>query len=174
MIQEAAIPPQASFQTLNPHIGAGPSDMMEIATQLKPWDANFRAALINNYGASGSNASLVVTQALQHESAGLSPIHSAGIKHPIWLTGFDERSLREYSSRLLRFIRSRTVSAKHASLANIAFNISRHSNRSLSKSLIFSCNSLNELEATLKAVVEGESRLAVTIKKPIRPVILCL
>lgn len=174
MIQEAAIPPQSSFQTLNPHIGASSSDMMEVVTQLKPWDAEFRAALINNYGASGSNASLVVTQALQHEGAGLSLIHSAGVKHPFWLTGLDERSLREYSARLLRFIRSKAVSGKNISLANLAFNISRQSNRSLKTALIFSCSTFEEFEVNLMAVISGESKLVVTTKKPSRPVILCL
>lgn len=174
MIQEAAIPPQASFQTLNPHIQALESDMMEVVTQLKTWDADFRAALINNYGASGSNASLVVTQAFQHEKAGSSFIHSAGIKHPFWLTGFDERNLREYSVRLRQFIRSRTVSAKGISLANLAFNISRQSNRSLNKGFIFGCSSVEELDDMLTAIVNREGKLTVTTKKPSRPIILCL
>lgn len=62
MIQEGAIPPQASFQILNPHIKVSPSDMMKVVTRLKKWNSDFRAALINNYSASGSNASMGVTQ----------------------------------------------------------------------------------------------------------------
>ncbi|EHK98549.1 putative Conidial yellow pigment biosynthesis polyketide synthase [Glarea lozoyensis 74030] len=151
MIQEAVIPPQASFESLNPHIKALPSDMMEVVTRLKPWNADFRAALINNYGASGSNASLVVTQPRKHEAAGASSIQTAKMKHPIWLAGLDERSLREYA----------------------VFNISRQSNRSLNKSLIFSCSSLEELEEHLSAASDAQSKVAIITKKPARPVILC-
>ena len=173
MIQEGAIPPQASFQTLNPHIKASPSDMMEVVTRLKTWDSDFRAALINNYGASGSNASIVVTQPLQHEGANSSLIHSANIKHPFWICGFDERSLREYSTRLKQFIQSKIVSAKNVSLANLAFNIYRQSNRSLNKGLIFSCSSVSELEDKLTAFINGDKSIAATTKKSPRPVVLC-
>lgn len=173
MIQERAIPPQASFQTLNPHIKASPSDMMEIVTRLKNWDSDFRAALINNYGASGSNASMVVTQPLQHEGAGSSLIHSSGIKHPFWICGFDERSLREYSARLKQFIQSKIISAKNISLANLAFNIYRQSNRSLDKGLIFCCSSVSELEDKLTAFINGDKSVNVTVKKSPRSVVLC-
>ncbi len=173
MIQEGAIPPQASFQTLTPRIKASPSDMMEVVTRLKSWDSDFRAALINNYGASGSNASIVVTQPLQHEAAGSSLIHSADIKHPFWICGFDERSLREYSARLKQFIRSKIVSAKNVSLANLAFNVYRQSNRSLNKGLIFSCSSVSELEDRLTAFINGDKSVTVTVKKSPRSVVLC-
>ncbi|ERF73358.1 hypothetical protein EPUS_08300 [Endocarpon pusillum Z07020] len=173
MIQEGAIPPQASFQTLSPHIKASPSDMMEVVTRFKSWDSDFRAALINNYGASGSNASMVVTQPLQHEGAGSSLIHSVKIKHPFWICGFDDRSLREYSARLKQFIQSKIVTARDISLANLAFNVFRQSNRSLNKGLIFSCSSVSELEAKLTAFINGDKGVSVTVKKPPRPVVLC-
>ena len=83
MIQEGKIPPSASFETLSPRIKAFPSDMIEIVTRTKKnWNSEFQAALINNYGASGSNASMVVTQPLQHKGAGSSFKHRASIKQP--------------------------------------------------------------------------------------------
>ncbi|GAB1198685.1 hypothetical protein APSETT444_008013 [Aspergillus pseudonomiae] len=63
MINEGKIPPQPNFHTLNRHIEASPDDQMHISMTLKDWTAGFRAALINNYGASGSNASMVITEA---------------------------------------------------------------------------------------------------------------
>lgn len=173
MIQEGAIPPQASFQTLSHHIKASPTDMMEVITYLKDWNPDVRAALINNYGASGSNASMIVTQPFQHEGAGSSPIHSANVKHPFWICAFDEQSLREYSARLRKFIQSKIVSAKKVSLANLAFNVYRQSNRSLAKGLIFCCSSVSELEDKLTAFVSGDKSVAVTAKKPSRSVVLC-
>lgn len=173
MIQEGAIPPQASFQTLSPNIKASPSDMMEVVTRVKTWDTRYRAALINNYGASGSNASMVLTQPLQHEGAGSSLVHSANAKQPFWLCGFDDRSLREYSARLKQFVQSKVVSAKNISLANLAFNIYRQSNRSLEKGLIFSCSSVQELEDKLTSFNRGDKGVEVSTKKPPRPVVLC-
>lgn len=174
MIQEGKLPPQASFQSLNPHIKASPSDMMEVVTSLKDWNSDYRAALINNYGASGSNASMVVTQPMQHEGAGVSAIHSEGLKHPFWLTGLDERSIREYATRLTNLIRTRPISAKHITLANISFNQYKQSNRNLNGGLFFSANSLADLEAKLTGFTnKSDTTLSVTSRKPERPVVLC-
>ena len=63
MIRKGTIPPQASFDTINPAIKSSLVDKMNIPTSMQPWNTDFRAALINNNGASGSNASTVVTQA---------------------------------------------------------------------------------------------------------------
>ena len=174
MIQEGAIPPQASFQTLTPRIKSSPSDMMEIVTRTKKmWNSDFRAALINNYGASGSNASMVVTQPLQHDGAGSSLIHSASITHPFWMCGYDERSIQDYSARLKLFVQSKVVSAKSLSVANLSFNVSRQSNRSLEKSLIFTCSSIPDLENQLTAIVDKNSSAHIMPQKKPRPVVLC-
>ncbi|KAE8146578.1 hypothetical protein BDV25DRAFT_143578 [Aspergillus avenaceus] len=174
MIQEGKIPPQASFQTLNPHIKASPSDMLEIATSLKDWNVDYRAALINNYGASGSNASLLVAQPVQHDGAGSSAIHSEGLKHPFWLTGLDEKSIRQYATKLRDLIRSKNVSSKNMTIANVSFNHFRQSNRNLDKGLIFSANSLSDLDSKLTGFInKTDSDLAVASKKAARPIILC-
>ncbi|OLN87389.1 Iterative polyketide synthase CazM 9 [Colletotrichum chlorophyti] len=65
MLRESKIPPQASFENLNPNIGALESLNMAIPSgAVQPWDApgNVRRALVNSYGAAGSNASIVVCQ----------------------------------------------------------------------------------------------------------------
>ena len=173
MIQEGVVPPQANFQAMSHHIKASPSDMMEVVTRFKDWNSGFRAALINNYGASGSIASMVVTQPLPHKGIGSSAIHSANVMHPFWICGFDERSLREYSARLNKFIRSKIISARDVSVADLAFNVYRQSNRSLAKGLIFRCSSVSELEHKLTAFIDGHKSVAVTTKKPPRPVVLC-
>ncbi|KAK8051164.1 hypothetical protein PG993_002549 [Apiospora rasikravindrae] len=60
MLGHGKIPPQASYGTLNPNIPPLEPDGMEIATKLRDWDSPFRAALVNSYGAAGSNAALLV------------------------------------------------------------------------------------------------------------------
>lgn len=177
MMHEGAIPPQASFNTINPSIKASPSDNMEIAMCLKPWEVDFRAALINNYGASGSNASMVVTQAPPQPDSKASrdsSVHPASMKYPFWFCGFDEKSLQAYGARFLQFLRSDIFSAKNLSVANLAFNVSRQTNRWLSRALIFSCSSVDELKAKLMAFENGDKNSVSSITRPAtRPVVLC-
>ena len=174
MLQEAAIPPQASFDTLNPAIQASPSDNMEVTTRLKPWENDFRATLINNYGASGSNASMVVTQAPESfVSQSRSAIHSAGMKHPFCFCAADESSLRAYVKRFNAFLASKTVSSKHLSLSNLAFNVARQSNRTLPRSLVFGSTSIDEVQKTLAAFENGKEGIASIERPASRPVILC-
>ncbi|KAK8077078.1 polyketide synthase [Apiospora saccharicola] len=61
-MRNSFIPAQASFRKLNRQIEVRPDDMMEIATSLRPWSEERKVALINNYGACGSNASMLVAQ----------------------------------------------------------------------------------------------------------------
>lgn len=170
MIRKGAIPPQASFDTMNPAIKSSPADRISIPTSLQPWNADFRAALINNYGASGSNASMVVTQAPYQPQNSTS---SGNAKHAFWFSGLDDRSLRTYTAAFRQFLKSTTDPAKSLSLSNLAFNLSRQSNRSLDRGLILSCRSVDELEQKLIAYEKGESIVQSTKPTPSRPVILC-
>ena len=176
MISEGFIPPQPSFEKINPSINASPSDNIEITTSLKPWDVDFRAALINNYGASGSNASLVVTQALRPPNPdrvreSLAPL--LGTKYPFWFSGLDEQSLRTYIAKFRRFLKGQGASAKNWSIADLAFQTYRQSNRSLRQAMIFSCGTVKELEEKFTAFENGHGDVAVTIPLCLRPVILC-
>jgi len=171
LIQEGKIPPQASFSSLAPNIKATPSDMLEIVTHMKTWDVDHRAALINNYGASGSNASMIVTQSLQYRSTA-TPSQGTGTIHPFWITGFDERSLLAYAERLRASINRKALSPEKVTMANFAFAISRQSNRNLDKGLIFNCSSVAELDGKLAAFLKGDKSMLVT-KRNERPVILC-
>lgn len=175
MLNEGAIPPQASFDTINPSIKALPSDNMEIAKSLKPWEADFKAILINNYGASGSNASIVVIQTPEsdletvHNFSG----HSSDVKYPFWFCGFDDRSLQTYTSRLRQYLTSKTVSTDNLSISDLAFNVYRQSNRTLGRALIFSCSSVMELETKLAAFETGSNSVSSLALQLPRPVILC-
>lgn len=77
MLQKAKIPPQASFTTLNPTIGLLDPFSLAIAdpsSGARPWDVprgSTRRALVNSYGAAGSNACVLVCEPplLQPKSA---------------------------------------------------------------------------------------------------------
>ncbi|KAK6611194.1 hypothetical protein H4I96_02792 [Botrytis cinerea] len=172
MVQEGFIPPQASFTSVNPNLGFTPDDKIEISAQLKPWEVEFRAALINNYGASGSNASMVVTQAPKLISQVPSKLPS-NRTYPFWFCGNDEHSLRAYITKLLGFLRSQGTPGKDLSTSNLSFQVSRQSNRSLDWALIFNCNSSSELQDKLAAHLKGEKSITAIRTPSTRPVILC-
>ncbi|KAM0147076.1 hypothetical protein ACHAPG_010801 [Botrytis cinerea] len=172
MVQEGFIPPQASFTSVNPNLGLTPDDKIEISAQIKPWEVEFRAALINNYGASGSNASMVVTQAPKLISQVPSKLPS-NRTYPFWFCGNDEHSLRAYITKLLGFLRSQGTPGKDLSTSNLSFQVSRQSNRSLDWALIFNCNSSSELQDKLAAHLKGEKSITAIRTPSTRPVILC-
>ncbi|MCJ1378978.1 hypothetical protein MMC17_002077 [Xylographa soralifera] len=173
MIQEGGIPPQASFKTLNPTINLSPADQIHISTSLIPWKAEFRAALINNYGASGSNASMVITEAPDARMRRKSSISTKLVKSPFWFSGLDDRSLRAYVAVLRKHLRRKRDSGNDISLPNLAFNLSRQSNRSLGYRLLLSCHSIDDLDQQLSAYENGESAPSSLDQAEPRPLVLC-
>ena len=157
MIQEGAIPPQASFKALNPAIKVLPTDRMHISTSLIPWKTDYRAALLNNYGASGSNASMVITEAPDARRTRKSLTSTELVKLPFWFCGLDDRSLRAYVAVLRNYLKRKSEFGESVSLPDLAFNLARQSNRSLGRSLLLSCRSEDELGQQLAAYDKGEA-----------------
>ena len=166
MLHWAKIPPQASFSKLTPSIGA-PSDRLEVTERLKGWDVEFRAALINNYGASGSNASMILTEPPVPRDTTAAVITS----YPFWVCGQDAESVRSYCGRLRRLLEVRKSSKLYQSLRNLSYNLSRQSNRTLSFRSIFSCCEMSEFHKKLSMVEQCEMDIAV--RQPTRPLIFC-
>ncbi|KAI1454916.1 hypothetical protein F4805DRAFT_469070 [Annulohypoxylon moriforme] len=129
MIQKGMVPPQPSHTQINPAIGATPADKMTIPTSMQTWDDDFRAALINNYGASGSNASMIITQ---------SPFAKAIKEASATPAG---GNLRRYAKVFRKFLNNKSYKATDLSLPNVSFNLARQSNRSLEKAVLFSARS---------------------------------
>ncbi|OTA83740.1 hypothetical protein M434DRAFT_83728 [Hypoxylon sp. CO27-5] len=57
---ESAIPKQANFVSLSPRIKVSPSNRIIVPQTTQPWATKRHVALVNNYGAAGSNAALIV------------------------------------------------------------------------------------------------------------------
>lgn len=166
MLNKGTLPPQANFDTINPALHASPADSMFIPTQPEPWVVprdGFRAALINNYGASGSNASAVIVQPPSPGPRLEIAIMPAGVKYPFWLTAFDKKSLRRYLGALRRFIGR---SARAPSLASLSFNLAYQSNRTLDASLVITARSIGELDQNL-AAYEKDSDASVSMQSSI-------
>ncbi|KAI1175016.1 putative polyketide synthase [Nemania sp. FL0916] len=153
MLHVGFVPPQASFNAINPAIAARPEDDMKINTALKPWDVPFRVALINNYGASGSNASAVLAQPPVLRALKLNTV-SEGSKYPFWLSGHDHDSLLRRAKALRSYI-SR-IRGRH-SLANLSYNLARQNNRALDYRVMLNTASLDDLHEKLGALSTSEA-----------------
>ncbi|KAE8369303.1 hypothetical protein BDV27DRAFT_153181 [Aspergillus caelatus] len=175
MINEGMIPPQPNFRTLNPHIEASPDDQIHIPVTLEQWRAGFRAALINNYGASGSNASMVITEApYASERRMSSAIHASSLALPIRICASDEGRLSDCAKQLRGFLHNQVISAAPATdLGNLSFNICRQSNPTLDSQVAFSCCSQSELTSKLTSIVDGDTKHIFRLAKSPLPVVLC-
>lgn len=101
MIEKRRIPPQASFTKLNPRLENLVAGSMIIPTQLEQWNKTSaqspRRGLLNNFGASGSNAALVVEEytrpATRTRSAQLSSLPPGRSHHVLTLSAKTEQAL---------------------------------------------------------------------------------
>ncbi|KAI0114740.1 hypothetical protein F4814DRAFT_459633 [Daldinia grandis] len=175
MIQKGMVPAQPSYTSMNPAIGATPSDKMSIPTSLQRWDTKFRAALINNYGASGSNASMILTQSpfINTMITNTTSKVTTCVEYPFWLAGLDDQSLRRYSKAFRKFLNKGNYPATDSFLSNVSFNLARQSNRSLEKAAIFSACSIEELGQKLSSLERGDSNMLPITRPGPKPVVLC-
>ncbi|KAI2642650.1 BcPKS17, polyketide synthase [Xylaria nigripes] len=170
MVHHRFIPPQASFRALRVDMGAAPSDNITIAKSPMPWETRFKAALINNYGASGSNAALVVTQHTHHPTMNCSAaLSTCPRKYPVAILALDDEALRRAAQRLVSFMKSNTT----LSPADIAFQLVRQSNWTLPRSLVFNFETVTELTDKLSVYGRGKGEIAANDVPVSQPLILC-
>ncbi|GIJ84608.1 type I iterative polyketide synthase [Aspergillus pseudoviridinutans] len=180
MIHHGTIPPQPSFVTCSPGLKATSTDKIEITTRVKPWDANFRAALINNYGASGSNASMIVTESptLRRIRSSVESASIEGQNYPFRLHALDQKSLKAYIHKLKKLLESQaatgTVDKSVLSASNLSFQLCRQSNSTLPWGAIFTASSLSDLGTKLSALENDSGSVVAEQYSPTtRPVVLC-
>ncbi|KND93702.1 Conidial yellow pigment biosynthesis polyketide synthase [Tolypocladium ophioglossoides CBS 100239] len=158
MMQHGTIPPQPNFTRLNPRIPALEPDRLAIASRTRPWhDSTRRTALINNYGAAGSNAAIVVEEYRQvtntsTNTTSTSPENDAVEWYPIFMSAKTPESLRAYSAALLAFL-DRLPSS--TTLGDVAYNLARRQNRTLEYASTWAAASLPALRQDLEAIVSG-------------------
>ena len=182
MMQNRAIPRQAHYVSVHPKIHLMPGQL-SIPTETLPWTANALVACVNNYGAAGSIAAMIVKEMPPNKGKGQSPgqIHSPQTtrvqeldKCPLILTANSARSLGENCAKLRDYVSS--FHRDHASdanmLADLTFNLSDKQNRTLPKMFAMTVSSLLDLNAQLRMVAsDPDSSLCQNNPKP-NPVIL--
>lgn len=122
MIKKKLIPPLVRFSALNPKIPPLENDNLAIALQSKEWDSHFRAACVNNYGAAGSNAALLVCQPPNNEESRPGSDHII----PLIVTGRTESSCLANWQVIKDYVSSMD---KKVSLQSIGFTLNEKRTR---------------------------------------------
>ncbi|KAL7929919.1 hypothetical protein V8C35DRAFT_314154, partial [Trichoderma chlorosporum] len=171
MMQKKTIPKLANFKRLNPKIPPLGPDRVAIPIETMEWKAAKRIAMINNYGASGNNAAMILREA--GSSLTLSPNTGIGRElshYPIFISGKTPESVRSFCDHLGKFL-SRTTSTR--SLADITYNLAMKQNRSFDSSLVLMSTSIQDLSSQLEKVASGITEIPQKTKSPKPSIVLC-
>lgn len=171
MMQKRTIPKQANFTSLNPRIKASRSDKIEVPKNTQSWTSDRHVALVNNYGAAGSNVSIAIRA---HQDASLSSKEASlesqdprsSVVYPILLSAKSAHSLRAYMDALKAY----SLKAKKP-FGSIAYNIARRQNVSFEHKVAFVASNCKSFISAIDGTSVGiEGSMARTEK---RPVVLC-
>lgn len=175
MIKYNAIPIQASFDTLNPAIPALEPDHLVIPRSTQPWEAQWKVACINNYGASGSNATMIVCEPPAEVSNRSPRIQDVAwlLKYPIFVSANSRASLVANCSALQAHIDR--IAGKVDSgdlLPSLSYNLAMKQNRSLPHILCTTAASLSELSHHLSSAASETTKQVYHIEPKAKPVVL--
>lgn len=124
MLQKQIIPPQANFVSLHGSILPLEPDRIEINTQLRDWDSPQLAAMVNSYGAAGSNAALICGSAPSLRCD--SRIRGKDASWPIIISAASQSSLQKYSRALSLYLKK---AGPQLRIDDIAYTLSERRQR---------------------------------------------
>lgn len=146
-IQHRTAVTQASFQSLNPKIPPLEPDNIIIPTRTFPLTERFITACVNNYGAAGSNSTLMIMQPPTTTTRQHTPIP----KYPIVIAANSEASVQEYCRALQDYtIRNPD---KTQQIGSVAYNLNKRHN--------------HKLPYILTATASGSRPLQVQLTQPV-------
>lgn len=124
MMKHGGIPPLANHKVLNPKIPSLESDGMEISKKLKPWNVPLRAALVNSYGAAGSNSALICCEppvvGKAHTNSERNRVHT--VSYPVIVSGATKKSLIDNAQVLAKHLSVKNPSANFEDIAFVLNN----------------------------------------------------
>lgn len=172
-------PRQASFKTLNPKIPALEPDNLCIPASNLALSGERLAACVNNYGAAGSNAAMIILEApckeFPHHRNSETSLSSQRTKCPIQLAAASAASLLAYCATLDEFCnqlrRTRKPSEQSQILSDLAFSLATRLNQSLPFVLTTTATDLDQLQAQLRQQIAANNAIKQRSKPP--PVVLC-
>ena len=172
-------PRQALFKTLNPKIPALEADNLCVPVSNLPLRGEALTACVNNYGAAGSNAALIVfesprkvTSKPQYSATAVSMLST---KYPIQIAAASTQSLLLYCTALGDFckkLQSAQNSAKQSQmLSDLMFNLAARLNQGLPFMFTTTVTDLDQLQTQLYQQT-AESNVIKQRPKEV-PLILC-
>ena len=172
-------PRQASFKTLNPKIPALEPDNLCIPVSNLALSQERLAACINNYGAAGSNAAMILLEtprkAATYQQNSETSVNSQPKKYPIQLAASSEGSLLAYCTALDKLcdqLRSaRNPPEQSQIISNLAFNLAMRLNQELSFTLTATVTDLDQLQTQLRQQTITDNNIKKRPKDP--SVVLC-
>ena len=168
MMQKQAIPRQASFTEPNPSVSLIPGQLI-IPTETVPWSVDTRIACVNNYGAAGSIAVMVVREPPPMAGENEQSPKSLS-KYPVIVTANSPKSLAENCRKLREHIAS--FSSRADALADLAFNLSSKQDRCLPNMLATTVSSMSELDDQFRTATSQPESLPCRSNPSPKPVVL--
>lgn len=170
---------QASFKSLNPKIPVLEPDQMCIPTSNHALSGDLLTACINNYGAAGSNAAMMLIEAPRKQKQRCqdpeSSIHSRPYKYPIRMAAASAASLLAYCMSLDDFCRkslsSRDAAQQSQLLPSLAFSLARRQNQELAHMMTLTATDINQLQTQLRQQTPASNAIKQRPKE--LPVVLC-
>lgn len=158
MTQNETIPPAASFSKLNPKIGSLEESKLAICTSATPWQpkSGLRVACINNYGASGNNAAMIVTQ---NSGSALQSASADPQVYPIYMSGNDSEALGRNCAAVLKELEKSKYTLK-----DVAHELTRTQSQLLPYWYPFKASSIEELRQRLAEPSQTEKSI---VAKPV-------
>ncbi|KAJ5446662.1 hypothetical protein N7445_001483 [Penicillium cf. griseofulvum] len=124
MMHHKTIPRQANFVSLNPKIKR--SEQVEVPQQAQPWTSPHIVALVNNYGAAGSNAAIVL-RAYKTPGTQQQDVDGLLTVYPIVVAANSALSLKMYLEKLTHFVSN----SPGVSVRDVAYSLLRQQNPNL-------------------------------------------
>ena len=121
MINKSSVPPLASHSQANPKFGDVKTSRLEFSSTLRPWKSNFRVAMINSYGAAGSNAAVLLCQGPHSTQLEASKFNTRESQvYPIVLSASSKESLLLNIASLEDYLKSESP---NISVGDVAFTL---------------------------------------------------
>ncbi|KAI1407361.1 ketoacyl-synt-domain-containing protein [Hypoxylon sp. FL1857] len=171
MMQYKTVPKQASFVSLSPRIKVSPSNKIIIPKTTQPWTAQRHVALVNNYGAAGSNAALIVRAysdgpLVPTGSQPSVPDRDSSTVYPILLSAKSANSLQAYIDELKSYL-----SRHETPFGSVAYNLARSHNSSFDHRLAFTAADKQGLLSALNSSTATDGGNTTRTEK--YPIVLC-
>lgn len=179
MLRHRKIPPQANFNLLNPKIPSLDRDGIAISRALVPWSGSFHAALVNSYGAAGSNAALVCCDApralVQESDDGTANRAQAGAatppkSYPLIVSANCTTSLVETARKLASYL-DQNIGAASIRIEDLAFTLNQKRQRQKYFTSI-KADTVGEAARRLQSLSVSDAAQFATTSTASKPVVL--